>query len=108
MRAYSKNKTNTKPSADEIAEMAMKGKDISPYFSNRGQMRPPIQRVNVDFAADMLRELDAFAGELNISRQALIKFSLRQALDRHYMAVKNRKPANGKEAGRGKEQTKGI
>jgi metal-responsive CopG/Arc/MetJ family transcriptional regulator len=49
-------------------------------------MRPPVQRVNVDFALDMLKELDAVARELNISRQAVIKAYLRQALDQHYIA----------------------
>ena len=87
MKATSKNK---KPTADEIAEMAMSGKDISAYFSNKGQMRPPVQRVNVDFTVDMLQELDEFARELNISRQAVIKSSLRQILDQHHLAKKTR------------------
>ncbi len=77
------------PTADEIAEMAMAG-DISRYFNNKGQMKPPIQRVNVDFAVDMLKELDAIAGELNISRQAVIKTYLRQALDHYYIARRER------------------
>jgi hypothetical protein len=34
----------------------------------------------------MLKELDTIAKELNISRQAVIKTYLRQALDQHYMA----------------------
>ena len=90
MKAASKNTKSKKPSADEIAEMAMSGKDISSYFSNKGQMKPPIQRVNVDFTVDMLQELDEFAGELNISRQAIIKSSLRQILDQHNLAKKVR------------------
>ncbi len=87
MKATSKNK---KPTADEIAEMAMNGKDISKYFSNKGQIKPPVQRVNVDFTVDMLQELDEFARELNISRQAVIKSSLRQVLDQHNLAKKIR------------------
>jgi hypothetical protein len=75
-----------KPSADEIAEMAMKGEDISRFFTNKGEMKPAIQRVNVDFNQDMLKELDAVANELNISRQAVIKTYLRQALNQHYLA----------------------
>ena len=35
----------------------------------------PIQRVNVEFSSPMLSELDDAAKELNISRQAVIKFS---------------------------------
>ncbi len=90
MKAASKNTKSKKPSADEIAEMAMSGKDISSYFSNKGQIKLPVQRVNVDFTVDMLKELDEFAGELNISRQAIIKSSLRQILDQHNLAKKVR------------------
>ena len=43
------------PTADEIAELAMKGGDVSRFFTNDGEMRPPIQRVNVDFTFDMLK-----------------------------------------------------
>lgn len=50
----------------------------------------PVQRVNVDFTAEMLDELDAEATQLNISRQAVIKSLLRQALDQHYVAVASR------------------
>jgi metal-responsive CopG/Arc/MetJ family transcriptional regulator len=41
----------------------------------------PVQRVNVDFSSGMLKELDREALELNISRQAVIKTLVRQALD---------------------------
>ncbi len=64
----------------------MKGKDVSKFFTNKGEMKPPIQRVNVDFTLDMLKELDGIAKELNISRQAVIKSYLRQALNQHYLA----------------------
>ena len=74
--------------ADDIAELAMKGGDISVFFTNKGEMRSPIQRVNVDFTLDMLKELDAIAKYLNISRQAVIKTYLRQALDQHYLSRK--------------------
>lgn len=50
----------------------------------------PIQRVNVDFTATMLRELDGAAKELNVSRQAVIKTLLRQALDQRYLAKGSR------------------
>lgn len=66
--------------------MAMNGDDVSRFFTNEGEMRPPVKRVNVDFTLDMIKELDAVARELNISRQALIKAYLRQALDQHYLA----------------------
>ena len=79
-------KTAKKPTADEIAEMADDGKDISNYFTNKGKMKLPIQRVNVDFTVEMLHELDQVAAELNISRQAVIKSYLRQSLDQHHLA----------------------
>ena len=78
------------PSADELAEMADRGEDISRFFKTPGKMMPPIQRVNVDFALPMLEELDRQAAELNISRQAVIKTLLRQALDQRYLAVRAR------------------
>jgi hypothetical protein len=79
-------KTVNKPTADEIAEMADNGKDISKYFTNKGRMKQPVQRVNVDFTVEMLHELDQIAAELNISRQAVIKTYLRQSLDQHNLA----------------------
>ena len=48
------------------------------------------QRGNVDFTVDMLQELYEFTRELNISRQAVIKSSLRQVLDQHHLAKKTR------------------
>jgi metal-responsive CopG/Arc/MetJ family transcriptional regulator len=49
-------------------------------------MMPPIQRVNVDFTLPMLQELDEEARQLNISRQAVIKTLLRNALDQRHSA----------------------
>lgn len=83
-----KNKILT---ADEIAEMAVAGQDISEHFTGEGKMVKPIQRVNVDFTADMLNELDTTAVSLNVSRQAVIKVLLRHALDQHYIAQQARK-----------------
>jgi len=77
---------NASVSADDIAEKAMSGEDISRFFTNKGEMKPAIQRVNVDLTLDMLKELDTIARELNISRQAVIKTYLRQCLDQHYLA----------------------
>lgn len=85
-------------SADELARRADRGENISAYFSNAGRMMPPIRRVNVDFSEPMLTELDTAAKELNISRQAVIKTLVRQALDMHYMA--KRRPEKVVKAGR--------
>ena len=70
------------PTADAIAEMASRGEDVSSYFTNKFSVVRPVQRVNVDLTQGMLRELDARAARLNVSRQAVIKTLLRQALDR--------------------------
>ncbi|MHB8363872.1 MAG: ribbon-helix-helix protein, CopG family [Vulcanimicrobiaceae bacterium] len=74
-------------SAEEIARRADQGQDVSRFFTNRGRMLGPIQRVNVDFTSPMLAELDKAAEDLNVSRQAVIKTLLRQALDQHYLAA---------------------
>lgn len=83
-----KEKDIRKLTADEIADLADQGKDISEHFTNDGTMKYPIKRVNVDFTLPMIKELDLMASELNISRQAAIKSLLRQALDLHYVAIK--------------------
>lgn len=82
------NINKKKMSAEDIARLADSGKDVSQYFTNKGKMIPAIQRVNVDFTATFLSELDIAAQHMNISRQAVIKSFLRQALDQHYMAKK--------------------
>lgn len=69
------------PTADQIADMASRGEDVSPYFTNKFTVVRPVRRINVDLTDGMLRELDARAAHLNISRQAVIKTLLRQALD---------------------------
>ena len=79
------------PSAEQLARVADRGGDVSKHFTNRGRMMPPIQRVNVDFTGTMLDELDQASREMNVSRQAVIKLLLRQALDQHYVATKARK-----------------
>jgi len=76
------SKSNPKgPSPEEIAEMASRGEDVSRFFTNDFEVVRPIRRVNLDLTAGMLRELDARAARLNVSRQAVIKTLLRQALD---------------------------
>ncbi len=80
-------------SADAIARLAEQGKDISGFFKGQGRMVQPVQRVNVDLSAAMLQELDRAAQELNVSRQAVIKTLVRQALDQHYRAQRARQSA---------------
>lgn len=88
-----KTRKSVKPvSAEEIARMADRGKDVSAFFKSQGRMVQPIQRVNVDLTAAMLEELDKTAQDLNISRQAVIKTLVRQALDQHYLAQRAKQP----------------
>lgn len=69
-----------KRTAEEIAEMATRGEDVSAFFTNTFTVVRPVRRVNVDLTQGMLRELDARAARLNISRQAVIKTLLSRAL----------------------------
>ena len=82
-----KTLSSAKPvAAEAIARLADQGEDISRFFKGQGRMVQPIQRVNVDLTASMLKELDQAALELNVSLQAVIKTLVRQALDQHYLA----------------------
>jgi len=74
-------KSKARKSPDEIAAMASRGEDVSKFFSNRFTVVRPVKRVNVDLTEGMLRELDARAARLNISRQAVIKTLLAQAIE---------------------------
>ena len=88
-----KTRKSAKPvSAEAIAQFADRGQDVSRFFRGQGRMVQPIRRVNVDVTAAMLEELDHAAEELNVSRQAVIKTLVRQALDQHYLAQRTRRP----------------
>lgn len=81
-----KKASSRRPSAEQIARSADRGEDVTRHFAGKGRMMPPlprpdVQRVNVDLTVDMLRELDAEARRLNISRQAVIKTMLSRSLD---------------------------
>jgi len=86
-----KTRKQVKPiSAEAIAKLADQGQDVTGYFRGEGRMVQPIQRVNLDLTAGMLKELDQAATELNVSQQAVIKKLVRQALDHHYLAQQGR------------------
>jgi hypothetical protein len=70
----------SKVTAEEIAERASRGEDVSRYFTNKFAVVRPVRRVNVDLTQGVLRELDHRAAQLNISRQAVIKVLLWRAL----------------------------
>ena len=73
--------SKTTLSADQIAEKASRGEDISAHFTNKFTVVRPVRRVNVDLTQGMLRELDERAARLNVSRQAVIKTLLSRALE---------------------------
>ena len=79
--------------AESIARRAERGEDVSRFFTNRGKIMQPIQRVNVDLTAGMLQELDQAAAEMNVSRQAVIKTFIRQVLDQRAVAQQARRSA---------------
>ena len=79
-------KTGKPVSAEQIARMADRGESVAAFFNREGRIVQPIQRVNLDLTASMLEELDRAAADLNVSRQAVIKTLVRQALDQHYLA----------------------
>ena len=90
-----------KVSIEEVEAMAVRGEDVTKFFSGNPRLMPPvnslkrvykdIQRVNVDFAQPMLNELDSVADEINVPRQSLIKTMVREALDRYHNASLARK-----------------
>ena len=73
--------SKAKISADEIADKASRGEDISAYFTNQFTVVKPVRRVNLDLTPGLLRQLDERAARLNISRQAVIKTLLSRALE---------------------------
>ena len=81
------------PTADEIADKATRGEDISSYFTNQFTVVKPVRRINVDLTQGMLRDLDARAARLNVSRQAVIKTLLGRALSETSEARPRRKRA---------------
>jgi len=46
--------SNTMPTADEIAEMASRGEDVSACFTNKFTVCRPVRRVNVDLTRTLL------------------------------------------------------
>lgn len=91
-----KSTRKRKRTADEIAAAADRGEDVTKFFAGKGHMMPglprdDVQRVNVDFTGEILKELDAEARRLNISRQAVIKTMVSDSLDRIAVARRRKK-----------------
>jgi hypothetical protein len=69
-------------SAEELDARHDAGVDISAHMDLSRAARPgrTVQRVNVDFPVDLLREIDQEARRLGVTRQAFIKVRLADAL----------------------------
>jgi hypothetical protein len=68
--------------AEPIGIPAILGADLSPHLDLAKARRPgrEVQRVNVDFPLDLLREIDGEARRIGVSRQAFIKLRLADVL----------------------------
>ena len=69
-------------SAAQLDAMHDAGVDFSPHVDLARAVRPgrAVQRVNVDFPVDLLRDIDQEARRLGVTRQAFIKVRLADAL----------------------------
>ena len=69
-------------SAAELDAMHDAGVDLSAHVDAGQAVRPgrAVQRVNVDFPVDLLREIDQEARRLGVTRQAFIKVRLADSL----------------------------
>ena len=69
------------PSA-QLDTMHDAGVDLSSHMDLAKAIRPgrAVQRVNVDFPVDLLREIDQEARRLGVTRQAFIKVRLADSL----------------------------
>ena len=69
-------------SAAELDAMHDAKVDMSSHMDLAKTVRPgrAVQRVNVDFPVDLLREIDQEARRLGVTRQAFIKVRLADAL----------------------------
>jgi len=86
-------KGKQKVSIDKIEKEVDAGKEVIDKYFDAGHPRVfqpravrRIRKTNLDLTEEMLRELDELADSLNVSRQAVIKVILRQALDQHRLA----------------------
>ena len=83
MKKKKKPTANTEAfSATRLDAMHDAGEDLSAHMDHSKGARPghAVQRVNVDFPVDLLREIDQEARRLGVTRQAFIKVRLADAL----------------------------
>lgn len=75
--------------AEEFDRLFDEGSDEIDDFVDLSTFEPVVpkaRRVNVDFPAQMVRDLDRVAGSRGVTRQALIKMWLADKLDEHRRA----------------------
>jgi hypothetical protein len=69
-------------SSTQLDAMHDAGVDLASHMDPAKAVRPgrAVQRVNVDFPVDLLREIDQEARRLGVTRQAFIKVRLADSL----------------------------
>ena len=82
MKKQTRTSTSKTVSAAKLDTMHDAGVDLSAHLDVTKATRPgrAVQRVNVDFPADLLREIDQAARRLGVTRQAFIKIRLADSL----------------------------
>ena len=72
-------------SAAELDARHDAGANLTSHMDLTKAVRPgrAVQRVNVDFPVDLLREIDQEARRLGVTRQAFIKVRLADSLVKH-------------------------
>jgi hypothetical protein len=82
MKKKQRNSKTKALSAGELDTMHDAGIDLSAHTDLGKAVRPgrAVQRVNVDFPVDLLREIDQEARRLGVTRQAFIKVRLADSL----------------------------
>jgi hypothetical protein len=67
-------KKKKKLTADQIADMADHGEDVTSYMSS--PTKGGIHRTTLDLSQDLMGDIDFIAHNLNVSRQAIIKLAM--------------------------------
>ena len=82
MKKKTRTSTRKKVTASALDAMHDAGADMSAHMDLAKATRPgrAVQRVNVDFPADLLREIDQEARRLGVTRQAFIKIRMADSL----------------------------
>jgi hypothetical protein len=86
MKKKQRTSKNRALSSAELDAMHDAGIDLSSHMDLTKAVRPSraVQRVNVDFPVDLLREIDQEARRLGVTRQAFIKVRLADSLVKNH------------------------